>query len=324
MVQGSAVPTLSYSLAGFVNGDTAASSVTGTPILSTTATSASTPGAYPISIAIGTLASANYHITTAPGTLTVTQYSQTPLTVTMHNASRNYGSGNPTFIDSITGLKGTDTVTVTPQTTATVVSPAGNYPITATVSGPLAYKYTVTVVPATLTVRKAPLTIVAASENSTYGHTPAAPTAYSLTGFLNGDTASVVTGAPTLSTTVTAATPVGSYYIQVGAGTLIAANYSFVPDIHGGIVRVGKAPLTVKANNLTMPFGGPIPTLTYSFLGFVNGDTAATAVTGAPGIHTTVTTHTKPGNYPIGANIGTLKSANYAITAANGVLTVTP
>jgi hypothetical protein len=71
MVHGSAVPTLTYSLTGFVNGDISATAVTGAPILSTTATSASRPGNYPITITTGTLASTNYSFAKVNGVLTV-------------------------------------------------------------------------------------------------------------------------------------------------------------------------------------------------------------------------------------------------------------
>ena len=47
------------------------------------------------------------------------------------------------------------------------------------------------------------------------------------TGFVNGDTAAVLTGAPALSTTATAASPAGLYPITPAAGTLAAADYAF-------------------------------------------------------------------------------------------------
>lgn len=65
-------PTLTYTPTGLVNNDTTATAFTGTPELSTTATSTSPVGPYPISIAAGTVSSTNYDITYVPGTLTVT------------------------------------------------------------------------------------------------------------------------------------------------------------------------------------------------------------------------------------------------------------
>ena len=65
---GAAVPALTASYSGFVNGDTA-SSLTTPPALTTTATAASPVGSYPIT-ASGA-ASPNYTISYASGTLTV-------------------------------------------------------------------------------------------------------------------------------------------------------------------------------------------------------------------------------------------------------------
>ena len=72
MVEGAAVPTLTYTITGFVNGDTQSSATTGTPSLSTTATSSSAVGNYPITITAGTLASTRYTFTFVNGTLNVT------------------------------------------------------------------------------------------------------------------------------------------------------------------------------------------------------------------------------------------------------------
>jgi uncharacterized protein (DUF2141 family) len=72
MKQGAAVPTLTYAMTGFVNGDTQAKATTGQPALSTTATSKSAAGSYPITVKAGTLAASNYTFTLVNGKLTVT------------------------------------------------------------------------------------------------------------------------------------------------------------------------------------------------------------------------------------------------------------
>src|SRR5207237_440890 len=82
---GAANPTLTASYTGFVNGENQ-SVLSGSPSLSTTATTndtvAGTP--YPITVTVGTLTAANYSfvftngsLTVAPATLTVTADSQT-------------------------------------------------------------------------------------------------------------------------------------------------------------------------------------------------------------------------------------------------------
>jgi hypothetical protein len=224
----------------------------------------------------------------------------------------------------VTGLINGDTVNVSLSTTPTPTSPAGDYPIAATVSGPALANYTLVVNPGTLQVRKRLLNVIAANETVTYGQTPPQPSSFSFYGFINGDTAGVISGAPTITTDVTATTPAGYYSDLILQGTLTAANYYFAPFAHPGVVQVVKAPLSVKPDTVTMHVGGPIPTLTYSFTGFVNTDTAASSVTGAPVLKTLVTTSTKPGTYPIYISNGSLTSNNYHITAVVGQIIVEP
>lgn len=249
-----------------------------------------------------------------------------PLKVTVHNSARQYGAANPVFTYTITGLVNGDTLTVTPSTTATAASPVGNYTITASVSGPSAPDYLIVVVDGTLSIHKAVLSISAANVAVTYGHTPPPLTAYKLAGFVNGDTAGVVSGAPILTTTVTAKTPVGSYPIGVQVGSLTAANYSFSTLSNGmGGVQVYKAILSIEALSVFTTYGKTPPPLTaYRLLGFVNGDTAS-LVSGAPILTTTVTATTHVGSYPIQVKVGTLSAANYyfnSSAAPQGVVTV--
>jgi hypothetical protein len=72
IILGSAIPSLTATLSGFANGDTASTSVTGAANCITTATTTSTAGNYPITCTIGTLLSSKYDFTTFPiGTLTI-------------------------------------------------------------------------------------------------------------------------------------------------------------------------------------------------------------------------------------------------------------
>ena len=86
--------------------------------------------------------------------------------------------------------------------------------------------YTTASATVNLTVNQAVLTVTANNASKVYGTAnPAFTPSYS--GFVNGDTSAVLTGSPSLTTTATAASPVGSYTITAAAGTLSAANYSF-------------------------------------------------------------------------------------------------
>ncbi len=108
MAQGGAVPALTFTGTGFKGTDTVAV-LTTQPTLSTTATSSSPAGTYPINISGGT--AANYTITDVPGTLTVvTSFGTTttlatsmqlavfgqPITFTATVASVSPAAGKPT------------------------------------------------------------------------------------------------------------------------------------------------------------------------------------------------------------------------------------
>ncbi len=146
---GATNPTLTYTLAGFVNSDTQATATTGAPAETTIATASSAVGGYPITITSGTLAAPNYTFGFANGTLTVTPAA---LTLTANSAMRAYGAANPTFTGTISGTVNNDALTETFSTAATGSSNAGTYAIVPAVTGTNAGNYTVNATNGTLTV----------------------------------------------------------------------------------------------------------------------------------------------------------------------------
>ncbi len=133
---GQANPAFTSTLSGFVNGETATSAgVTGSAALSTTATATSpvSGNPYPITVAAGSLAAANYDFAILiNGALTVTK---AHLTVTARPVTKPYGAAVPTLPYTITGFLNGETVAAvrgaaTLTTTATASSPVGMYPIT--------------------------------------------------------------------------------------------------------------------------------------------------------------------------------------------------
>ncbi len=70
------------------------------------------------------------------------------------------------------------------------------------------------------------LTVAATNVIQAYG-TAIPALGYTFSGFVNGDNASVVTGAASEATTATATAAPGSYPITISAGTLASANYTF-------------------------------------------------------------------------------------------------
>ncbi len=147
---GNPIPALGYYFEGFVNGDTAASAVTGTPIVTTNATAQSPAGTYKIFVNLGTL------------------------------AARGYNFGLATSL---------------------------------------------------LDIHTAPLQLTASSFTIHKGD-PIPTLTYTLSGFVYGQDASVVSGAPVLTTTATNSSSPGRYAIHIRHGSLTAQNYAFV-DVPG-------------------------------------------------------------------------------------------
>jgi predicted outer membrane repeat protein len=153
-VYGSSLPALTDTITGFAGGDNS-SVVNGEPALATTAAPGANAGAYPITIAAGSLSAANYSFTAAAliaGTLTVTP---APLVITAVSTSMVAGQPVPAFTATYTGFKNGDTPAclAPPPVIRSAANPSvtpGVYPIT--VSGASSPNYTITYVPGTLTV----------------------------------------------------------------------------------------------------------------------------------------------------------------------------
>ena len=170
----------------------------------------------------------------------------------------------------------------------------------------------------TLAVSKVPLTVTAISASSTYGATPG-PFSASYSGFVLADTQAVLSGSPSLTTTATAASGVGTYTITAATGTLSAANYYF--NFVNGTLTVNKALLGVTAN-ATSTYGTSPGPFTASYSGFQNGDTTA-VLSGSPSLTTTATSSSPVGSYTISVAVGSLSASNYSFNFANGILTIT-
>ena len=233
------------------------------------------------------------------------------LTITANNASKLYGAALPTLSTSYSGFVNGDSasnLTTQPSlsTTATAGSNVGSYAITA--SGAVDANYTISYAAGTLTVTPAALTITANNASKLYGAAlPALSASYN--GFVNGDSASSLTTQPSLSTTATAASNVGSYAIT--ASGAVDPNYTI--SYVAGTLTVTPVALTITANNASKLYGAALPTLSASYSGFVNGDSASSLTT-QPSLSTTATAGSNVGSYAITASGG-----SYAITASGAV-----
>lgn len=229
-------------------------------------------------------------------------------------------SGNPvTFTSSTTAVC---TATGTNGATITIVG-AGTCTLTANQAGSGSYT-AADPVTRSFNVAKATLTVTADNKSRQYGAANPTLTA-SISGFVNGEAlaTSGVTGAPSLSTTATASSPVSGspYAITVSNGTLASGNYTFT--FVNGTLTVTKASLTVTVANASKVFSAPNPTFAATFAGFVNGDTAA-AVSGSAAFATAATQYSPVGNYQVSATQGSLSAANYDFGPfVAGTLTIT-
>ena len=191
---------------------------------------------------------------------------------------------------------------------------AGQCYITASAAGNKNY-YTATPVERTLIVAKAPQVITFAPlENEyTYGDVPIALVATSTTG----------------NVTFTSSNPaklmiVGTNAIINGAGTFtitasLDENANYLAASTSQEITVNKASLTLTANNASRVYGEPNPEFTYTFKGFVNGDTK-TDISATVQVLSEANLTSPVGSYEIVTTATT--DENYTIVCKKGVLTI--
>ncbi|HYY93397.1 MAG TPA: MBG domain-containing protein, partial [Pyrinomonadaceae bacterium] len=168
-----------------------------------------------------------------------------------------------------------------------------------------------------ISVTKRPLTVIADGKSKVYG-TENPPLTVRYSGFVNGEDASALGGSLSLSTTATAGSPVGDYAIKARGLTSSDYGVAFLD----GKLTITPALLTVTADNKSRIYNTANPPLTFTPSGFVNGDTATTAFSGAPTLATPAQTGSGVGAYPITVSVGTLSSVNYRFAFVPGVLAV--
>jgi hypothetical protein len=306
---GAALPALTVTYTGLVNGDTPATFATPAnrgPTL-TTVPAGSHVGSYAITAA-GAV-DPDYTITYVGGTLTI---SPATLDVTASVNTKTYGQ---TAIDvgSFGGVLSGDGITFSFSSAGDgPTADVGSYPISYTVSDPQAKlsNYTIVYTGANLVVGQATLQVTASANTKTYGQT--ASDTGSVSGIQNHD-------ALTFSFSSAGDGPtadVGSYpisYSESGSATK-EGDYSIVYT--GANLVVGQATLQVTANPETKTVGAADPVLTYQVTSgsLATGDSFTGALTRTAG--ETV------GSYPILQ--GTLTAgSNYTLTFVGSALFIT-
>jgi len=225
-VYGLANPTFNYVVTGFVNGDTS-SVVGGSAAETTTASGSSSPGFYAITFSSEELTASNYTFSYVNGTLAVTQAPQA-IEFSAPASPVTYGvSPISLSASSNSGLTVNFNVSSGPCVTSgimlTVVG-AGTCVVAANQAGNTDYSAAATV-SRSIVINAAVLTVTANNVSRPYAASNPTFTA-SISGFVNGDTSSVLSGAPSLTTTATPTSAPGSYAITPAGGTLGASNYT--------------------------------------------------------------------------------------------------
>jgi hypothetical protein len=308
-----AVPTITPSYSGFVNGDTDWS-LTTLPTCTTSYTQGAPASSGPWATSCGGAVDSNYSITYENGA--VTTCGSHVLVITASSSSLPYGSPVPTvtYTTSLAVTLTTPPVCTTSYTPGAPVT--GTY--TTSCSGAAAPGYTIVYRTGTICVTPVPLVITASSGSIPYS-SPIPTITPSYSGFVNGDTAASLATQPTCVTTYTQGSPANSTYPTSCSGA-VDTNYtiSYVP----GTLTVTPAPLTITASSATVPYLSPVPTITPSYSGFVNGDTSASLTTPP-----TCTTNYTQGAPVVGAYTTSCSGAsgtNYTISYVPGTVTVTP
>jgi len=197
---------------------------------------------------------------------------------------------------------------------ATAPSAPGSYLVTATVTDA---NYAGSV-GGTLVIAASGQTITFTPPASAgYGDQPLALSAASTSGL--PVTFALVSGPAALVDNLLTITGAGSIVVQASqAGN---QDFSAAAQVQKTIV-VGKATLTVKADNQHRAFDSANPPFSASYSGYLNGDSYG-SLAGAPALSTSATQGSPPGTYPITVTQGTLSAANYSFAFVNGTLTVT-
>ena len=240
------------SVTGLQNSDT--QSVLTHLVLSTTANADSLPG--PVAIT-GSATAANYELTFVPGTLSITK---APVTFSISDHNKVYGTPSDPLTADITGVRPGDLTQLrliwALNNPDSLTLGAGVYDLTFNETNPsLAtyYRqfYDLTFDNGSLTVSKAPLSLIARSVTASYG-SGASTNGYEILGLRAGDSASVISGTRLNNFSLFSGAPVGSYPVTfASAGT--AANYEItaVP----GAINIQRRVIVINAPTLNTPQG---------------------------------------------------------------------
>ncbi|SHF88267.1 gliding motility-associated C-terminal domain-containing protein [Cnuella takakiae] len=305
---------------GFVSGDNETNALTGTLSYTGNWQGATAAGTYTITPQGQT--APNYIITYADGTLYI---NKATLTITVLNRTKNYdgqvysagydisygvfvNGENPSVLSGTLVYGGNAQAAVN----------AGNYTITA--GGLSAANYNINYVTGILTINKVPLEVRPNNHSKTYDTQPySGGNGVSFSGFMNGETQTVLGGNLTFGGAAQGAVNMGNYTLTASGFT--AANYTI--SYTAGTLTINPAVLTVTTLSHTKAYDG----LAYQggngvrYSGFVGNETE-TVLGGNLQYSGAAQGAKNTGTYALSA--GGLAAANYTIQYMAGTLTITP
>jgi hypothetical protein len=224
---GDPAPTITPSYNGFIGSDNASNSLSTQPTCSTTYAQGSGVSGSPYTTSCSGAVSTNYNPSYVNGSVTVNPKT---LTITASSATVTYGDAAPTITPSYNGFIGSDDASNSLSTQPTCLttyaqgSGVSGSPYPTSCSGAVSRNYSPNYVNGSVTVNKAPLTVTADSVTKIL-NAPNPVFTFKITGFKNGETASVLTAQPTCTSAATTTSPIGQYPIICSGAA--ADNYSF-------------------------------------------------------------------------------------------------
>ncbi|QCK14690.1 MBG domain-containing protein [Mangrovivirga cuniculi] len=308
-------PDFNLTFTGFVGSDSKAD-IDNLPTASTTAVQSSDAGTYPVSLSGGS--DNNYSFVLGGDAQLV--INKATLTVTIQDASKEYGEPNPVFNAVYSGfvLNQNSSVIDTEATissVATELSDVGLYEITGADATDNNYDFTY--LPGELTITKAPLTATVQDETREYGDiNPAWTIIYS--GFKNTDDTNVIDQSPEVSLEQPGSEGYipGAYRILIQGG---ADNNYYFDQYITGYLTITKAPLTVTAPTVTKLYGETVPSLALIYDGFKNNDSPS-ILDLKPSLSSNVTTNSDVGVYEVVIVAG--NDRRYDMVYTNGEVTI--
>jgi len=244
MVYGSTLPAFTVTASGLIAPDTLAT-LNFVAVCTTTATSTSPVGTYPIDCSASTINAPNYIVTYLPGTLTITQAAAS---VTPNATGKVYGQADPVLTGTLLGFLPSDNVIAT--YTRTAGETVGTYAISATLApASVLANYNITYNTAVFTIAPATASVTPNAAGKVFGQADPTLTGV-LTGFLPTDNV-------TATYTRIPGETVGTYTISATlAPTAVLTNYTITYNTAVFTITPSGPALGLQPASLT--FSSPI------------------------------------------------------------------